>query len=204
MNNPAGLLVFSPNLSSSPLFSFPLHTRTFLSLSASTRSVSFLSALISLLFCHRLVLCVPGRSRSAGLTFTQGSATVKWTTPNKGRQERWREASPTRERKRGDKSEREEIEEGCANVIWEMASVSRSDQALKLSTSPLTALSGMLALSLSLSSHSPTLADTEIPTLSTHPHIAQKRSLRIMKFPLRSFPSLHCGNTQQQQFHNTM
>ena len=68
-------------------------------------------------------------------------------------------------------------------------------------TSP---LSCMLSLSRSLSLSSLTLADAEIPALSTHPHIAQKSSGREMKFLHRWAPSLRCGNTQRQrQFHNT-
>lgn len=97
MNNPAGLFLspFTRLPPPPPSFHFPFthtytHARTLFFVCVSTRSIS-LSLHPSLLFYHHLVLCAHCRSRSAGLTFTGDSATVKWTSPNKGRYERERE-----------------------------------------------------------------------------------------------------------------
>ena len=73
MNNPAGLLIFSPYLSPAPFhFLFP-HTHTFFSKSVSG-SVSFSAPLIPPL-CHSVTIWLLGHDIYSRLT--QASATVK-------------------------------------------------------------------------------------------------------------------------------
>ncbi len=98
-------LVYSHNVS------FPFHTLS-VCLCFSKVCLRFGVSHLSLPFCHRSVLCVPCRSWSAGLTFTEDPATVKWWTQNKGRNGRERVASPalqerkTEEMRAGEKKQR--------------------------------------------------------------------------------------------------